>query len=202
MDVRFFYDLGSPYAFLTAERIDDAFDPGVEVEWVPVLLGAIHKATGRSSWAETAARAGGIAEVERRADERDLPPLVWPEVWPNNGLTAMRVAALAHREGAGRAFARSAFFEQFLLGHALSESAHIAAAAERAGLDADQALAAAGEQSVKDALRDNTESAIALGVIGVPSVAVGASVLWGDDRLAEAVALTRPPSATAQVDAQ
>lgn len=191
MDIRFFYDLGSPYAFLTAEWIDDAFGDGVDIEWIPVLLGAIHKATGRSSWAETAARADGIAEVERRARERGLPSLVWPKVWPSNGLTAMRVAVWAHRAGAGRAFARAAFHEHFILGHALNEQASIAAAAERAGLDVDQALAAAAEQSVKDALRDNTESAITRGVFGVPSIVVGETVFWGDDRLSEAVALAR-----------
>lgn len=55
----FYYDLGSPYAWLTAERIRGA-------TWIPVLLGGIFHATGRSSWARTGRRAAGIAEIERR----------------------------------------------------------------------------------------------------------------------------------------
>src|SRR4051794_39327999 len=47
----FFYDLGSPYAWLSAERIDSLF--AVAPVWVPVVLGGIFKATGRGSWAET-----------------------------------------------------------------------------------------------------------------------------------------------------
>ena len=59
-------------------------------EWVPVLLGGIFKATGRSSWGEGEARADGMAEVERRASERGLGAVRWPEPWPNDGLAAMR----------------------------------------------------------------------------------------------------------------
>ena len=63
-----FYDLGSPYAWLTAERIEGA-------TWVPVLLGGIFRATGRASWAGTEAREPGMAEIERRARERGLSEL-------------------------------------------------------------------------------------------------------------------------------
>ncbi|MFY9489034.1 MAG: DsbA family protein [Solirubrobacterales bacterium] len=65
----------------------------------------------------------------------------------------------------------------------------IRAAAVRAELDPEAALAGAQDQAVKDLLRSRTEAAIELGVIGVPSIAVGATVLWGDDRVREAVAL-------------
>ncbi|MBI5310957.1 MAG: DsbA family protein [Actinobacteria bacterium] len=201
MSVQFFYDLGSPYAYLTAWRIDDAFGSEIEVEWIPVLLGGIFKANGRSSWAETPAREEGMAEVERRGADYGLPPFVWPGAdgageWPNNGLTAMRVATWAHREGAGREFAMAGFFEQFSAGRDLSEPTAVAAAIERAGFDVAAASAGAVEQEVKDALRANTERALELGVIGVPSVAVERGdgerlVLWGDDRLDEAVAFAR-----------
>jgi 2-hydroxychromene-2-carboxylate isomerase len=43
-------------------------------------------------------------------------------------------------------------------------------------------------QTVKDALRKATDEAIALGVVGVPTVAIGSRLFWGDDRLEEAAA--------------
>ncbi|MGH2906204.1 MAG: 2-hydroxychromene-2-carboxylate isomerase [Solirubrobacterales bacterium] len=187
-DVRFFYDLGSPYAFLTAHRIDEAFDVDVPVEWVPILLGGVFKATGRSSWAETNSRADGMYEVEQRAGAYGMPFFSWPEDWPNNGLTVMRVAAWAHENNAGRRFARAAFAEQFLHGNPLSEVENIESAARRAELDPETALAGAQDPIIKAILKDNTEEAIALGVIGVPSVAVGSEVFWGDDRLIDAIA--------------
>ena len=42
---------------------------------------------------------------------------------------------------------------------------------------------------MKDALRAATEEAAERGVIGVPTVAVGDELFWGDDRLEDAAAL-------------
>ena len=167
----FFYDLGSPYAWLTAERIRGA-------AWVPVLLGGIFQAVGRSSWARTDAREEGIAEIERRAHERGLPQPRWPSEWPNDGLTAMRAAVHADSER----FALEAFRVHFVDGLALSDPANVGLAAERAGLDPDAVLEATRDPAVKDRLRANTEQAIAAGVIGVPSlVDERGQVLFGDD---------------------
>ena len=162
----FFYDLGSPYAWLAAERIFDAV-------WVPVLLGGIFKATGRGSWGETPARTEGMAEVERRARERGLPPLRWPDPWPNNGLHAMRVAAATD----SREFALAAFRLHFTEGRPLSDPANVAIAAERARIEP------VGD---KHKLRENTDLALELGVFGVPTVVIGDELFWGDDRLEEA----------------
>lgn len=169
----FFYDLGSPYAWLAAERIDAMFSR--PVRWVPVLLGAIFRATGRGSWAQTGVRPAGVAEIERRAEARGLPPLRWPDPWPNDGLHAMRVAAHADSPD----FALAAFRIHFTEGLALSDPANVALAAERTGV----ALA-----EDKARLRANTDRALSLGVFGVPTVVVGEELFWGDDRLEEAAA--------------
>jgi len=170
----FFYDLGSPYAWLTAERIDALFGARRPL-WVPVLLGGIFKATDRGSWAETDARADGIAEVERRAAARGLPPLRWPSPWPNNGLHAMRVAAALD----SREFALAAFRVQFTRGLALSDPENVDLAAQKVGTEPFLA---------KDQLRANTDLALSLGVFGVPTVVVGDQIFWGDNRLEEAAA--------------
>src|SRR5829696_5508565 len=104
----FFFDVGSPYAYLTAERIESVL--GTEPHWQPVLLGGLFKLNGRSSWAarEPELRAEGIAEVERRAAEYGLPPITWPEPWPLNYLYAMRVATHADMAGRAKEFALTA----------------------------------------------------------------------------------------------
>ena len=45
--------------------------------------------------------------------------------------------------------------------------------------------------AVKHALRSATEQALERGVTGVPTVAVGEQLFWGDDRLEEAAAAAR-----------
>lgn len=187
-EVSFYYDLGSPYAYLAADRVDLQFDVDTEVKWEPVLLGGIFKATGRSSWAETPLRDDGIAEIATRASSRGLPAFVYPEPWPNNGLTAMRAAVKAHMMGAGRRFAMEAFAVQFNDGLPLSDPENIELAAHRAGLDPGDLLAATQDPEVKQKLIDNTEAAIAVGAIGVPTVVVDGKPFWGDDRLHEAAA--------------
>ena len=180
----FCYDLGSPYAWLAAERLAAGMLPGVR--WEPVLLGGLFRATGRSSWAQTESRAAGIAEVEARARARRLPAPRWPRPWPNDGLRAMRAAVAAHAAGRGEAFALAALRVQFAEGRALSDDAPLTEAAGRVGLDAGALLAATADPEVKARLRANTDGALAAGVVGVPAVLVAGEVFWGDDRLDDA----------------
>ena len=182
---RLYFDLGSPYAWLTAERID-AVMPG-PVAWCPVLLGGLFRATGRGSWAQTERRAEGMREIEERAAAYGLPPVAWPEPWPNDGLLAMRCAVAADAQGSGRAFALAALRVHFAEGRALSDAANVALAAERSGHDEEALLAAAAEPATKQRLRALTDAALHAGVTGVPTVALASGALfWGDDRLGEA----------------
>jgi 2-hydroxychromene-2-carboxylate isomerase len=182
----FYFDVGSPYAYLAAARVDRVL-PG-PVQWQPVLLGGLFKLTGRSSWAlgDYRRRQRGMAEIERRARGYGLAPIVWPDPWPNDYLTAMRVVTYAFRVGLGRDVVARAFGDAFVRGRDLSIRAHLLDAASRAGLDRAEAEAATQDPRIKAALREATEAAHARGVFGVPTVAVGDELFWGDDRLGSA----------------
>jgi 2-hydroxychromene-2-carboxylate isomerase len=186
----FYFDLGSPYAYLTAERISGLFtDAELEQpEWQPILLGGLFQHFGRDSWANGPGREDGIAEVERRAAELSLPRLVWPEPWPGNMLFAMRAATFAKQTGRTVSFALAAFRQAFAAGRDLSQPDNVLLAAAACELHPNALLKAAGTKGVKNTLREATEQAAELGVIGVPSLVVGDEVFWGDDRVEEAVA--------------
>jgi 2-hydroxychromene-2-carboxylate isomerase len=187
----FYYDLMSPYAYLAAARLERVL-PG-PVEWQPVLLGAIFKLTGRSSWAlgHYERRRRGMAEIEQRATGYGLPPLRWPDPWPGSSLSAMRAAVHARRHGREHEFAMAAFSAAFAEGHDLTDPRHVLGAAEAAGLDPRETEAALADDSVKQELRTATDAAHARGVFGVPAVAVGDELFWGDDRLEDAAAAVR-----------
>lgn len=186
----FYFDLGSPYAYLAAERVSGLFgEAGLEQpEWQPVLLGGLFKRFGRDSWANGPERAAGVAEVERRAAEYGLPRLAWPEPWPGNTLFAMRAATFAKQTGRSVSFALAAFRQAFAAGRDLSEPDNVLLAAAACELHPNAVLKATGTESVKGALREATDRAAERGVEGVPSLLVGGRVFWGDDRLEEAVA--------------
>jgi len=185
----FYFDLGSPYAYLTAERISGLFaEAGLEQpEWQPILLGGLFQRFGRDSWANGPGRAEGIARVERRAAEYGLPPLVWPEPWPGNTLLAMRAAIFAKQTGRTVSFALAGFRQAFAAGRDLSEPDNVLVAAAACELHPKAIEKAVGTDSVKSALREATDRAAELGVVGVPSLVVGGEVFWGDDKLDEAV---------------
>ena len=102
----FYFDLGSPYAYLAAERVNALFADacGQPPEWQPVLLGVLFKRFGRDSWANGPGREKGIREIERRASHRGLAPVRWPDPFPGNTLFAMRAATYAKEIGRTVAF--------------------------------------------------------------------------------------------------
>jgi 2-hydroxychromene-2-carboxylate isomerase len=179
-----YFDLGSPYAYLAAERAEDVL--GVEMRFQPVLLGAIFTHRGWGSWSQTPEREKNIAEIERRARAYGLPDVRWPLGWPANTLKAMRAAVWADEQGAGKAFARAAFRAAFAHGRDLGEVDVIAGVGESVGLRAKDLEAALLHERVKASLKTATAAAIAQGVPGVPSLRVGELVFYGDDQLAEA----------------
>ncbi len=186
----FYYDLGSPYAWLAAERMVEVL--GVVPEWQPILLGGIWQESGGRSWAVTEAREEGMADVERRAAEYGLPALRWPEGWPINTLPAMRAATFAKEIGRAVAFSLAAFRQAFNAGRDLSQVDNVLVAAAACELHPNAVLKAIESRSVKDRLRTATAEAYERGVRGVPTLAVGDELFWGDDRLDEvAAALSR-----------
>ncbi|MGI8749784.1 MAG: 2-hydroxychromene-2-carboxylate isomerase [Thermoleophilaceae bacterium] len=185
----FYYDLGSPYAYLAAERVNHVL-PVVPI-WQPILLGGIWRQTGGGSWSVTGRRPEGMAEVERRAHERRLQPIRWPEPWPTNTTTAMRAATYAQQGGRAVAFSLAAFRQAFAGGRDLSVTDNVLIAAAACELHPRAVLKAIETRSVKDRLCAATEQAAARGVVGVPTLAIGEELFWGDDRLEEAASRLR-----------
>jgi 2-hydroxychromene-2-carboxylate isomerase len=180
----FYYDLGSPYSYLSAERLQRVL-PVMPV-WQPILLGGVWQQSGGRSWGVTDERVAGQREVERRAEEYGLMPVRWPEGWPNNTLKAMRAAVFAQSIGRAVAFSLAAFRQAFAGGRDLSDVDNVLIAAAACELHPNAILKAIETQSVKDKLREATAEAYDRGVRGVPTIAVGDQLFWGDDRLEEA----------------
>jgi 2-hydroxychromene-2-carboxylate isomerase len=189
----FYFDLGSPYAYLAAERVNALFaaELGEPPEWQPVLLGGLFKRFGRDSWANGPGRADGLAEIERRAADRGLPPVRWPEPFPGNTLYAMRVATYAKEIGRVVAFSLAAFRQAFAGGRDLTDPDNVLLAAAASEMHPRAVTAAVERESVKAALREATERAGDLGVQGVPTIVVADEAYWGDDQLERAVEAAR-----------
>src|SRR5690348_14788505 len=133
--ITFYFDLGSPFAYLAAERLHTLLPE--PVRWQPVLLGGLFRLTGRSSWAlgDYQRRQAGMADIERRALTYGLEPMRWPDPWPADYLTAMRATTYAFAAGQGREFTMQAYRDAFRRGSELSVAENVLDSAQRTGLD-------------------------------------------------------------------
>ena len=185
----FYYDLNSPYAWLAAERIHEVLpEPPM---WKPIAFAFILRHAGRTPWSLGPEKEAGMAEIERRAEERGLPALRWPEGWPREtySVPAMRAATFAAEIGKAAAFSLAAFRQQFNAGRGLNDVDNIALAGAACEIHPNALLPALERDAVKERLKAETEDAITRGVPGVPTVRVGDELFWGDDRLEEAAAV-------------
>ena len=124
----FYYDLGSPYAYLAAERVNHVL-PVVPV-WQPILLGGIWQHTGGGSWSLTDERDEGMRRGRAaRARSAGCSRSAGPTRGPRNTLTAMRAATFAQQAGRTVAFSLAAFRQAFAGGRDLSVTDNVLIAA-------------------------------------------------------------------------
>ena len=191
----FFYDFSSPYSYLAAERISGLFAEAEleQPEWQPISFGHILKVTGRRPWSFEEDRSKDWAEIQRRADERGLPKVVYPDGWPveNYSLNPIRAATYAKESGRVVSFTLACFRQVFAAGRDMADVQNVLIAAAACELHPNAVLKGIETRSVKDKLRTATDRALELGVEGIPTLAVGDELFWGDDRLEDAVEALR-----------
>jgi 2-hydroxychromene-2-carboxylate isomerase len=165
-----------------------------DAEWRPIAFAILLGQLGRLERVlEELDPAPVAAEVAGRAAERGLPPFAPPDAWPFGtwSLAPLRAALFADEVGRLREFSGAAYRKSFVEGRSLAELDNILAAAREAGLEPDDVSEAIKRPQIKERLKGHTEEALARGVTGIPTVAVGNELFWGDDRLEEAAAAAR-----------
>ncbi len=129
-----------------------------------------------------------LEEIRRRAEQRGLPEVRYPDGWPSDSysLTPLRAAHFAKQSGRAVSFSLAAYRQSFVAGRPLNEIDNVLIAAAACELHPKALIKGIETTAVKDRLRAATEEAIELGVEGIPTVAVGKQLFWGDDQLEEA----------------
>jgi 2-hydroxychromene-2-carboxylate isomerase len=112
-----------------------------------------------------------------------LPEFRMPSNFPINSLKANRLGLVAAEQGRIAEFSRATFRAAFAEGQDLADPTVLAAVARASGLEPEPALARAELQEIKDALRRNTDEALARGAFGAPTFFVGDTLFFGNDRL-------------------
>lgn len=188
--VEFWFELASPYSYLSALRIDAlSAASGVAVTWRPFVLGAIFKNQGLTTSPFNVDAAKGRhmwRDVERRAATYRLP-FRPPTPFPQNSLLAHRVALVGLDADWGKAFVLEAYRAGFANDQDVGSPEVLGTCVAWAGGEPGRALAEAGLTETKERLHDATAEACSKGVFGAPSFVVGDELFWGDDRLEDAI---------------
>jgi 2-hydroxychromene-2-carboxylate isomerase len=180
--LEFFYDYVSPYSYLANKGLGEV-DTGA-IRYRPMFLGAVMKATGNTPPAYVEAKGAYLRrDIPRWAAHYGIP-FRFNSVFPQNTLPALRLALVAQGRGTFEALHQRLFDAMFVDDLDLSDAGVLRALLEDAGLDAEEYLAAAESDEIKDELRANTDEAIQRGAFGAPTIFVGDEMFFGNDRFA------------------
>jgi 2-hydroxychromene-2-carboxylate isomerase len=183
--LEFYFDYSSPYGYFAAMKIDDlAAKYGREVNWKPILLGAVFKISGAAPLPTLPLKGPyALRDILRSARFHGVEykqPSKFPVAtqapgrpfyWVNT-----RDPALAKR------LAQALYRAYFVADRDISSPEITADVAATLGLKRDDVLAALNDPAVKDLLKNEVDAAIQLGVFGSPYIVVDGEPFWGIDR--------------------
>ena len=184
--IEFLFDFGSPTTYLAHTQLPQlAADTGAQIQYVPMLLGGVFKATGNQSPVMVPAKGRWMGEDLPRFARRYGVPYQFNPHFPINTLTLMRGAVGLQMRDPQRfmPYVNAVFRAMWVEPVNLGDPAVLASTLGAAGFDADSFMALVGDAEVKAKLIANTESAVARGVFGAPTCFVGREMFFGQDRL-------------------
>lgn len=178
--ITFYLDFISPYAYLAFEQLPQVLQGhSYSVTYKPLLFAALLKHHGQLGPAEMPGkRDWTYRQVLWQAHQLGLD-MQLPAAHPFNPLALLRLAVACDAQGLPNRYVC-----ETLLRHVWRGGAD-AADAQRLQRVTELLAPASGVNSdeVKAQLKAHTEEAIALGVFGVPTLAVDGKLFWGFDAL-------------------
>jgi 2-hydroxychromene-2-carboxylate isomerase len=179
--IDFYFDPISPYAYLAFERLPEALQGlSYSVSYWPVLFAGMLAQHGQKGPAEIEPkRAWTFRQVHWLAQQHGIE-IQTPTEHPFNPLALLRLAVACAPVGGtpNRHVCEQIFRHVWRGGGNANDPARLAELTARLA-----PTRSAADADVKQALKDNTNQAIALGVFGVPSLVANGKVFWGLDAL-------------------
>ncbi len=187
MDPIFYFDFGSPNAFLAHRAIPEIEARiGRRFVYRPVLLGGLFKLTGIRSPVEAFADIPAKLAYDRlemgRFIARHGIVFRMNPFFPVNTLHLMRGAVAAERDGVFDKYVEAIFHFMWEEPRNLDDPEILRDTLVEAGLP-EALLARSQDAEVKAQLIANTQDAFDHGAFGIPSFLVGTELYFGKDRL-------------------
>lgn len=182
--IRFYFDYISPNAYLAWTQLPALAERnGCRIEPVPVLFAGLLEAHRQLGPAEVPPKMRWMWKNIARKAALIGAPLNAPAFHPFNPLLALRLSSLPLQANQKLGLIDALFAAVWVRGMHIAEPAIVERIASEAGLDGAALSAQASQSDSKAQLRKQTDQAIADGVFGVPTMAVGTELFWGYDDL-------------------
>mgnify|MGYP003381092570 CR=1 FL=1 len=183
--VEFYFDFGSPTAYLAHKRLRQlSAQYKLDVQYVPMLLGGVFKATNNTSPVAIPAKGKYMLEHDLpRFAKRYGVELNFNPHFPINTLVLMRAAIAAERLGCLDEYVDAVYNATWIQEKDMGNPEVVGQVLTAAKLDAAKLLEHAQDPSVKAALLVNTESVVARGAFGAPTLFMDGAMYFGQDRL-------------------
>ena len=170
-----YFDFISPYAYLQAARLDD-LSRQANIRPRPVLFAGLLNHHGQLGPAEIAPKRKFVFRQALWLAHRQGLPMKLPPAHPFKPLPPLRLAIAA---GCEVASIKTIFDFIWRDGNDIDNPEDWKRLTD--ALEIENVEERLAEASVKQALRDNTDEAIAKGVFGVPTLVVDRELFWGQD---------------------
>lgn len=194
--VQFLFDFGSPASYLAYRRLPDlAVRTGARIDYVPMLLGGVFKATGNASPGTIPAKGKWTSADFRRWADRYATEFNFNPYFPINTLHLMRGATGLIDDVRFLPYCDAVFDAMWREPRNLGDPAELGPILRRAGLEVEDFRALIERPEVKERLKTTTEDAVARGVFGAPTFFVGDELFFGQDRMDFVAEALNPPPA-------
>jgi 2-hydroxychromene-2-carboxylate isomerase len=191
MIIEFHFDFGSPNAYLSHLVIAGIEDrTGEKIQYVPVLLGGVFKATGNASPGVTMAGIRNKSEYQgiettRFLKKHNITSFSSNPFFPVNTLQIMRGAIFAQGQGYFEQYVNEVYRHMWSEPKKMDETEIVISALNSSGLPGDEIMAGTQDPVVKQALIGNTERSVEMGSFGSPTFYVGNEIFFGKDKLVD-----------------
>jgi 2-hydroxychromene-2-carboxylate isomerase len=187
--VEFFYDYSSPWTYLAFTRIEDVCRRSrADLEWRPILVGGIFNSVNPSVY-EARERPVPAKARYMAKDLRDWAELYGltirfpPSVFPVNSVKSLRGALVALEHGKISTYSRAVFAAYWDSDRDISRDDVLRDIVGEVGLDAVEYFEKIAAPAYKERIRANTDECVRRGGFGSPTIFVGDSMFFGNDRL-------------------
>ena len=194
--IEFFFDCSSPWTYLAFRAVQPlAAELQASISWRPVLVGGIFNSVNKGIYTaredmNSPKNRYVLKDLQDCAREAGVAIVFPPKVFPVNSVKAMRGCLWMARDAEVRGvqnpcldFVEATFAAYFTRQEDISQDDVLAAICAQSGVDAADFMAGIAQPEIKDALKANTEEAIARGAFGSPTFFVGDDMYFGNDRL-------------------